>query len=135
MKQFPLQRFFRERRQAIPGKKLDKPGDLGKFLKTGRLPAAPGDLTGLKNINYSTFLNATRVSDIGFWNLFFQFMTVPKHYQCKELYFKKQFNPSRPVLGRREKKLTYIFISSLLCGDSQGFMTTLKHLIKSFVAS
>ena len=31
----------------MPGEKLDNPGDLEKSIKTGRLPAAQGDLAGL----------------------------------------------------------------------------------------
>ena len=33
--------------QAIPGKNLNKPGDLEKYIEAGRLPTAPGDLTDL----------------------------------------------------------------------------------------
>ena len=31
----------------MPGEKLGKPGDLERSIKTRRLPAAPGELTGL----------------------------------------------------------------------------------------
>ena len=47
MKYFLNQRLFQEKRQPILGEKLDKPRDLEKSYKTGRLPAAEGDFTGL----------------------------------------------------------------------------------------
>ena len=39
-----------------------------------------------------------------------------------------KFNPSRPNPGQREKKLTQIFIFTLLCGASKDFMKALKAL-------
>ena len=38
---FANQRSFRGRQQTVPREKCDKPGDLERSLKIGRLPAAP----------------------------------------------------------------------------------------------
>ena len=37
MKQLSNERLFQERWEVIPGEKLNKPGDLEKSVKTGRL--------------------------------------------------------------------------------------------------
>ena len=42
------------------------------------------------------------------------------------------FNPSRPNPGQREKKLSQIFIFTLFCGASKGFMKDLRDFIKPF---
>ena len=41
---FPNRRLFQESQQAVPGKKLDKPGDLEKSITIRRLLAALGGL-------------------------------------------------------------------------------------------
>ena len=85
MKQFPNQRLFQEKWQAILGEKLDKPGVLKKSCNTGRLPVAQGDFTGLlllENLRKKTTyrnknknLNTTYLMSFIFFLSFENFLT------------------------------------------------------------
>ena len=46
----PNHREFQERKQIIAGKTFDKPRDLEKSTKTGKVIVAPESLVGLENI-------------------------------------------------------------------------------------
>ena len=101
--------------------------NLFKHLKRSRnvfgtLPNIKMELFAKYVQGWNSLTNFTKNSilDAGFWT-HFCLSTFPTVSSILSTYSRGKLSPPRPDLGRNEK-LTYVFIFTLLCGASKGFM-------------